>query len=248
MDMDMKLSSLPLVSVNSPNSFNDNIGAIKTYSNDLSAISLCEVKTLVDIASNMQRVHCDEIAETLLAELESLLCVQGCVLGVYNKDSAESEYVISTLAERPPTNLVELFSPHASIWPFYFEDSTSQLCAYLHIPCDTVAPGRRQQMILEIALPYLYAGISRLHSFFKRIVVLNLTSREQEVMRWIIAGKDNWSICKILGVSERTVKFHNCNIYRKLGVNTRAQATSLYSRLVSDTPYKQSPADWKNNV
>lgn len=51
-----------------------------------------------------------------------------------------------------------------------------------------------------------------------------LTKREKDVLCWAAEGKTAWEIGAILSISERTVKFHLSNIYRKLGVHTRAQA------------------------
>ena len=51
-----------------------------------------------------------------------------------------------------------------------------------------------------------------------------LTERENEVLLWVTEGKTSWEIGRILSISERTVKFHLSNIYRKLGVTSRAQA------------------------
>lgn len=55
----------------------------------------------------------------------------------------------------------------------------------------------------------------------------NLTAKEIETLKWVIAGKTNWEIARILDVSERTVKFHVGNILQKLGANSRAHAVSI---------------------
>jgi len=52
----------------------------------------------------------------------------------------------------------------------------------------------------------------------------DLTKRERTVLLWAMEGKSAWEIGVILSISESTVKFHLSNIYRKFGVNTRAQA------------------------
>jgi LuxR family transcriptional regulator, maltose regulon positive regulatory protein len=52
-----------------------------------------------------------------------------------------------------------------------------------------------------------------------------LSQRELEVLRLIAAGMANKEIGQRLSVSLRTVKFHAANIYLKLGVNRRQQAT-----------------------
>jgi DNA-binding NarL/FixJ family response regulator len=52
-----------------------------------------------------------------------------------------------------------------------------------------------------------------------------LTVRELEVLRLVAEGRTNGRVAQALSVSEQTVKFHLCNIYRKLGVGNRTEAT-----------------------
>lgn len=51
-----------------------------------------------------------------------------------------------------------------------------------------------------------------------------LTSREMEVLQCIAKGFNNQEIAQALFVSEKTVKNHLTNIFRKLNVNDRTQA------------------------
>lgn len=51
-----------------------------------------------------------------------------------------------------------------------------------------------------------------------------LTGREIEIMKWLIAGKSDWQIGQILSISQKTVNFHVENVKRKYGVATRIQA------------------------
>ena len=51
-----------------------------------------------------------------------------------------------------------------------------------------------------------------------------LTAREQEVLRWLAAGKTDRDIADILAISPRTVHKHLQRIYEKLGVETRTAA------------------------
>ncbi|MDN5346626.1 MAG: two-component system, NarL family, response regulator DegU [Clostridia bacterium] len=55
-----------------------------------------------------------------------------------------------------------------------------------------------------------------------------LTSREKEVLLHVVKGKSNREIAKELYISEKTVKNHLTNIFRKLGVHDRTQA-ALYA-------------------
>ena len=53
-----------------------------------------------------------------------------------------------------------------------------------------------------------------------------LSPRERTVLIWMKEGKTNWEIAKILGLSERTVRFHVGSIFEKLGVTSRTQAVA----------------------
>jgi two-component system, NarL family, response regulator DevR len=52
-----------------------------------------------------------------------------------------------------------------------------------------------------------------------------LTRRELEIIRLVAEGHSNTDLAKMLWVTEKTVKFHLSNIYRKLGVSNRTQAS-----------------------
>ena len=52
-----------------------------------------------------------------------------------------------------------------------------------------------------------------------------LTARELEILRYVAMGHTNSRIARTLWVTEQTVKFHLSNIYRKLGVANRTEAS-----------------------
>lgn len=56
------------------------------------------------------------------------------------------------------------------------------------------------------------------------------TSRENEILQLLVNGNDNNSIAEQLGISEKTVKNHLTNIFRKLNVKDRTQAAVLAIR------------------
>jgi DNA-binding NarL/FixJ family response regulator len=53
-----------------------------------------------------------------------------------------------------------------------------------------------------------------------------LTEREIEVLRLLAAGRSNKEIAGTLTTSARTVERHIANIYHKLGINRRHDATA----------------------
>lgn len=61
-----------------------------------------------------------------------------------------------------------------------------------------------------------------------------LTRREAEVLLWVSYGKTNKTISEILGISPRTVNKHLEQVFRKLGVETRAAATAVAVRYLTD--------------
>jgi DNA-binding NarL/FixJ family response regulator len=52
-----------------------------------------------------------------------------------------------------------------------------------------------------------------------------LTKREVEILRLVAEGYSNSQLAKMLWVTEQTVKFHLSNIYRKLDVSNRTEAS-----------------------
>jgi DNA-binding CsgD family transcriptional regulator len=86
---------------------------------------------------------------------------------------------------------------------------------------------------LELVIPLLHIALSNYHKhkkkedlLAKRKACTPLTKREKEVLNWIKIGKTNWEISKILGISERTVKFHVFNIFHKLNTSSRSHAVA----------------------
>ncbi len=53
----------------------------------------------------------------------------------------------------------------------------------------------------------------------------SLTSREIEILRLVAEGYSNGQLAKMLWVTEQTVKFHLSNVYRKLQVANRTEAS-----------------------
>ena len=54
-----------------------------------------------------------------------------------------------------------------------------------------------------------------------------LSLRELQVLRLVISGKTNKAIADALFISERTVDRHVSNIFNKLGVSSRVEATAF---------------------
>ncbi len=71
---------------------------------------------------------------------------------------------------------------------------------------------------------YLPEGLAA--SLAERDLGPNITQREREILARVAQGKANKEIASDLGIAEDTVKRHMSHVFRKLGVNDRAQATA----------------------
>ena len=99
--------------------------------------------------------------------------------------------------------------------------------------------GARGYILKDSPRNELLAAIRRVHAgdrvipptiatrLAERIGGNELTAREFEVLKLIVAGKSNKQIGDDLGISEGTVKSHVNNILDKLGVTDRTQAVSV---------------------
>ncbi|MCI6858902.1 MAG: helix-turn-helix transcriptional regulator [Eubacterium sp.] len=50
-----------------------------------------------------------------------------------------------------------------------------------------------------------------------------LTKQEHKILKFLMEGRDNETICDLLSISINTLKKHILNIYRKLGIRNRVQ-------------------------
>ena len=53
---------------------------------------------------------------------------------------------------------------------------------------------------------------------------LDLSQREVEILRLVLAGQTNKAIAAELWITQKTVEFHLDHIYTKIGVRTRLMA------------------------
>jgi DNA-binding NarL/FixJ family response regulator len=68
-----------------------------------------------------------------------------------------------------------------------------------------------------------------------------LTPKELDVLNRVARGLSNKEISKELWLSEQTIKFHLTNIYRKLGVGNRTEATRYAYQQGLVRPYEEAP-------
>lgn len=70
------------------------------------------------------------------------------------------------------------------------------------------------------------------------LIVLGLTLREAEVLRWLAQGKTSSEIATILNISPRTVSKHLTRVYQELGVENRHAAVAMAWEAVQSSENK----------
>jgi DNA-binding NarL/FixJ family response regulator len=90
-----------------------------------------------------------------------------------------------------------------------------------------------QPTTLGLLVREIWAGTVR-HAFATRRAAApaesshsKLTPRELEILQLVAGGASNGLIARQLWVTEQTVKFHLSNVYRKLGVGNRTEASHV---------------------
>lgn len=205
----------------------------KIVDTNTSELTVRDIEMLIGIVSKLNHVNDYTNTLPILHEIDALLITDGTVIGIYNPEADKIENMVATIAKEFIPEFGRYTYPKIRNCETFFESQRGKFCSFVYLRCKDNLLKNRQREIIKIVLPHLYSTTMKLYLMSRQLLVLGLTSRELEVMQWIATGKDNWSISKILGVSERTVKFHNCNIYRKLGVTTKSEAISSYLRHVS---------------
>ena len=85
----------------------------------------------------------------------------------------------------------------------------------------------RYKGLIEYLIPYLHRVLMANTQTPLSNRVMGLSERETSVLMWMKQGKTNWEISRILGITERTVRFHVESIFGKLDVSSRTQAVAF---------------------
>ena len=105
-------------------------------------------------------------------------------------------------------------------------------CSYFAFSNFDAKQADKLRLLLDILTPHFHLSYMRCHSAWspERPVPppTLLSKREEEILRWVAAGKTNWDISVILKVSLNTVKFHLKNVFQKIGVENRWSAIAYW--------------------
>lgn len=111
-------------------------------------------------------------------------------------------------------------------WSLAFEFGSSDVPA-IAVGLGTDKYALRPEDASALHLASVYCGLKLAQFEDKRPEIRNLLSeRERECLKWVAAGKTDWEISEIIGISHQTVHKHVSNSLGKLKARTRAHAVA----------------------
>ena len=96
----------------------------------------------------------------------------------------------------------------------------------ISIGAEVIDISNRQISEIEIVAQHTYFRLETQLGPFPYQADIALSSREMEVIQIAAAGKTNWEISRIIGVSEETVKSTVSRAAKKLSATNRAHAVA----------------------
>ena len=63
----------------------------------------------------------------------------------------------------------------------------------------------------------------------KKLAAIPLSNKERQVMELLLQGLPNKVIAEQLYISERTVKFHCSNLYKKINIENRFELIKIFN-------------------
>lgn len=151
----------------------------------------------------------------------------------------------------PADEIITELLPMRTVLVYGFRDKRSNsnvLYAFLnsHLMYET------QTSVLSAIMPHLDAALRRVDCLPENQeskidippILRMISEREASVLKLLIQGQSNPAIAEQLFISVNTVKNHLKNIYKKMGVSSRAQAVAKYLQ-ASNTQQSSKPI---NNI
>lgn len=143
--------------------------------------------------------------------------------------------------EDAEATLVHLQAAFESARASSYEPQVTQiLCDFAEVELDSGSPAKALQFLAEtreiadqLSMPVIAQHIEHIESMCRSTEDVTgalpggLTAREFEVLQLLAAGRRNREIAAELVLSERTVQRHISNVYGKIGVRNRAEATAF---------------------
>ncbi len=197
-----------------------------------------------------QSLQSENFKEMLSKESETNITILDSKDPVYNKEIPERYFLLVDFSvDTPPETLIylknsnkvlgtiilnlghDLDTEELASWPdvkgiFGPKDTVDKVCQGLSaiVKGDNWLPRRLLEQLLT------YYKVREKSPVAEPSIDVELTRREMQVLKVLKDGGSNMEIADSLFISEHTIKSHLYNIFRKLEVKNRTQATSWAKR------------------
>lgn len=111
-------------------------------------------------------------------------------------------------------------------------DMQGALTSYFIFTRNQGEVGDRHIYLLKLLVPHLHMALVRVLATLQDIgdyagaIHSLISQRQRQIIHWLHEGKTNWEIARILGMTEKNVKYHVEQILLKLDVRNRTQAVA----------------------
>jgi DNA-binding CsgD family transcriptional regulator len=159
------------------------------------------------------------------------ITVQGRAIGILHADRPEPHGIVTM-------DHLEQLEAFAECLSVAFESAAlEEKAAQQRLEVDNLC-GSVDELLGRTARPELWSlpgAVLRSDAFCRRDQpsVVELTSREREIMSHVATGATNGQIARCLVISEGTVKSHLKHIAKKLNTSSRAAAVATYAGIAS---------------
>ena len=206
------------------------LGDLLPYHAAISCISRLGAQGAIDA---IKVVNVDYPADYVAELMQQDLVTQDPIV-IENFKNFRLQYWADTFKRQPTSDAMLTIIGLAEDFGF---NKVRKGCGYGHGVCNSkgtegsffcyhgLARCSRTEEILQLAVPHFHGALLRLDNLYKEHTPLS--PKETEVLKWIAQGKSTWDVSTILGISERTVKFHVTNILQKLDAVTRTHAVAI---------------------
>jgi NarL family two-component system response regulator LiaR len=133
------------------------------------------------------------------------------------------DYLASATTRAPGVRIIAMSDDADRTWIDDVLDADVAGCVLKNADPDDLAAAIRQAFAPTLYLPDTPQRRPPSRRAEKR--AMPLTEREIDVLRLVADGHSNANVARILGLSEQTVKFHLSNVYRKLAITNRTEAS-----------------------
>ena len=146
-----------------------------------------------------------------------------------SQEVGDGLHVVEMLRDRHPnvrSLVLTSFREMETVERAFKAGASGYLCK-LNVSCEELVGAVQRVARGEWLVPPEFVGPPKPAREERTSALMRLTLREREVLGYVAAGADNLQIAARLDITERTVKAHVSNLYRKLGVNNRVEMAML---------------------